>query len=154
MMFNKDGLVFLGQRKPKKGRDPQPSGLDWQMPQGGIDPGEAPKKAVLRELQEETNVTRAAILAESPFWYAYDLPMDVVRQSWRGRFRGQTQKWFALRFEGDEAEIDIAAPAGGHKPEFIAWRWERLEAVPGLIIGFKRAVYERVVQDFRHLAAP
>lgn len=153
VLFNAAGLVFIGQRKSKKSRDKRMPDLDWQMPQGGIDAGEAAEEAVLRELQEETNVTSASILAESPFWYAYDLPNDLVRQPWRGRFKGQTQKWFALRFEGDESEINIDAPAGGHRPEFVAWRWERIEAVPALIIAFKRPVYERVVADFRHLAA-
>ena len=84
-----------------------------------------------------------------------NLPRDLVGQSWGGRYRGQTQKWFALRFEGEDSEIDIARPGGGkHKPEFSAWRWERLDVLPDLVIDFKRDVYSRVVEAFRDLAAP
>ena len=123
------------------------------MPQGGIDPGEDPYAAALRELYEETNVRTVRLLAEAPDWYAYDLPALVAGRAWKGRYRGQTQKWFAFRFEGEDAEIDIARPAGGrHRPEFDEWRWERMERLPELIIPFKRAVYENVVGAFRHLA--
>jgi putative (di)nucleoside polyphosphate hydrolase len=122
------------------------------MPQGGIDAGEDPYEAALRELREETNISSTRFLAESPEWYSYDVPNDLLKKSWKGRFRGQRQKWFALRFEGDESEIDIGAPAGGHKPEFEAWRWETIGNLAKLIVPFKRPVYERLVETFGHLA--
>lgn len=147
MLINKDGLVFGGQRLD----NPVPA---WQMPQGGIDEGEEPLVSARRELFEETNVRSVSLLAEAPEWFAYDLPQDVAGQAWKGRFRGQTQKWFAFRFEGDDSEIDVANPGGGHKPEFEAWRWEPLAATPALIIPFKRGVYERVVEAFRPFAHP
>jgi putative (di)nucleoside polyphosphate hydrolase len=107
----------------------------------------------LRELYEETNIRTVKKLAEIPEWLSYDIPRDIVGQAWKGRYRGQTQKWYALRFTGDESEIDIAHPAGGHGPEFLDWRWERMEKLPGLIIPFKRPVYERVVKEFAKFAA-
>ncbi len=152
-LFDSAGRVFLGRRV--RARDLGPGGEDfaWQMPQGGIDAGEDPLPAALRELWEETGVRSAELIAEAPDWYAYDLPADIAGQSWKGRYRGQTQKWYALRFTGDDSEIDIGAPGGGgHKPEFDAWRWERLERVPDLIVPFKRPVYERVVDAFASLA--
>lgn len=153
MLINRNGLVFVGQRKAEAGPEHVDDTYSWQMPQGGIDPGEEPGAAALRELHEETNVTSVSLLGEAPGWFPYDLPDAVAGQAWKGRYRGQTQKWFAYRFEGDEAEIDIASPAGGVKPEFSAWRWERMERLPGLIIPFKRPVYERVVEIFRPFAA-
>src|SRR5579883_3086007 len=97
-------------------------------------------------------ISSASFLAESPEWYSYDLPGGLGKSSLRGKFRGQRQKWFALRFEGEESEIDIHRPAGGHKPEFDAWRWEALAQLPKLIIPFKRPVYEKVIEAFGHLA--
>ena len=129
-------------------------GHEWQMPQGGIDAGEDPATAARRELYEETNVRSAALIAEGPEWLAYDLP-DDARARFAGRYRGQTQKWFLFRFEGDEAEIDIHHPAQGqHKPEFAQWRWERFEALPDLVVPFKRAVYVQVAEWFAPLARP
>jgi putative (di)nucleoside polyphosphate hydrolase len=90
-------------------------------------------------------------LAEVPEWLPYDLPPEVAQQAWKGRYRGQTQKWYALRFTGDDSEINILEPAGGHKPEFIAWRWEPMRNLPDLVIPFKHAVYTRVVDAFKHL---
>ena len=153
MLIGRDGRVFVGRRKSEAGPEHVANGYAWQMPQGGIDPGEDPYAAALRELYEETNVRTVRLLAEAPDWYAYDLPALVAGRAWKGRYRGQTQKWFAFRFEGEDAEIDIARPAGGrHRPEFDEWRWERMERLPELIIPFKRAVYENVVGAFRHLA--
>jgi putative (di)nucleoside polyphosphate hydrolase len=149
MLLNPHGLVFVGRRLKEAGPEHVDKAHAWQMPQGGIDKGEDPYRAALRELAEETNVTSVSLVAEAPDWFAYDLPPDVARQAWKGRYRGQTQKWFALRFEGPESEIDIHAPAGGHKPEFAEWRWERLDRLADLIIPFKRPVYERVVDTFR-----
>ncbi|WP_245424121.1 RNA pyrophosphohydrolase [Methylovirgula sp. 4M-Z18] len=151
MVLNAKGLVFMGRRKNRRQVEHTAPNYEWQMPQGGIDPGEDPYEAALRELREETNISSVSLLAEAKDWYSYDLPDEIIRSAWKGRFRGQTQKWFALRFEGDESEIDIDAP-GGHKPEFDAWRWEKMARLPELIIPFKRAVYERVLADFRHLA--
>ncbi len=154
MLFNRDGLVFVGHRRGKSASQRLQVGYEWQMPQGGIDPGEDPYQAALRELQEETNVSSTAFLAESADWYSYDLPPGVLKKSWNGRFQGQRQKWFALRFQGEESEIDIETPAGGHRPEFDAWRWEEVGRLAELIVPFKRPVYEKVVEDFAHLALP
>lgn len=152
-LFNAEGLVFIGRRRSKRSNDQATAGYEWQMPQGGIDLGELPRAAALRELREETSVSSVSFLAEAPHWLTYDLPVDVTRKAWRGRYKGQTQKWFAFRFEGDEREINILKPDGGYKPEFDAWRWERIERLPELIIPFKRQVYEDVVSQFRPFAA-
>jgi putative (di)nucleoside polyphosphate hydrolase len=148
MLVNRDGLVFVGRRANKKLREHVAPGFEWQMPQGGIDEDEDPYKAALRELQEETNVTSVSLISEAPDWFAYDLPDDIAKEAWKGRYRGQRQKWFALRFEGPDSEIDTLHPAGGHRPEFDAWKWEPLANLPSLIIPFKRPVYERVVATF------
>ncbi|MFZ1962637.1 MAG: RNA pyrophosphohydrolase [Roseiarcus sp.] len=151
MLLNRDGAAFVGRRK-KSREGGLVVGHEWQMPQGGIDDGEAPFEAALRELYEETNVASTSLIAEAPQWLSYELPADASSR-WRGRYRGQTQKWFLLRFEGEDSEIDIERPAGGaHPPEFSAWRWERLEALPDLVVPFKRRVYEEVVALFAPLA--
>lgn len=153
MLIDRQGRVFVGRRRNKRLAEHVAPGYEWQMPQGGIDEGEEPYQAALRELREETNVSSISLLAEAPDWYAYDLPDPIARQSWKGRYTGQRQKWFALRFEGNDAEIDVDHPAGGHRPEFDAWRWERMERLPDLIIPFKRRVYEQVVAAFAPFAA-
>src|SRR5690606_32121996 len=117
-----------------------------------IDPGEEPWPAALRELYEETNIRSVEKLGEVDEWLAYDIPREIVGEAWGGRFRGQRMKWFALRFTGDESEIDIAHPAGGHEPEFIAWRWAPMYELPGLVVPFKRPTYERVVREFAKFA--
>ena len=152
-LFNRDGLVFVGRRKVGlKDGDLRHA---WQMPQGGIDEGEAVDEAARRELYEETNVRSVTPLAESEDWLSYDIPTPLAGLAWKGRYVGQTQKWLAFRFTGDESEIDVERPAGGaHKPEFGAWRWERLERVPKLIVPFKRAVYEKVAEEFAPFARP
>ena len=155
MLLNRDGRVFLGRRRTEAGPEHVGDGYAWQMPQGGIDPGEDPYAAALRELYEETNVRSVAPLGEAPDWYAYDLPAIVAGRAWRGRYRGQSQKWFAFRFTGLDDEIDISHPGGGrHKPEFDAWRWESMDRLTELIIPFKRPVYEKVVEAFAHLGRP
>ena len=154
MLLNAQGLVFVGRRKNKRQPEHVAPGHEWQMPQGGIDPGEDPYAAALRELREETNVHSVSLLGEAPDWYSYDLPTDVAKKSWRGGYRGQTQKWFALRFTGPESEIDIHDPGPGHKPEFDAWRWESVDRLVDMIIPFKRHVYEQVVKAFAPLAGP
>ncbi len=146
-LLNAQGKVFIGRRRKRLGGERAP-GFEWQMPQGGLDPGEAPLAAARRELREETNVASAAFVAEAPGWLNYDLPDEALGR-WRGRYRGQTQKWFLLRFEGPESEIDIHNPMdGAHPAEFDAWRWEDLHKLPGLVVPFKRAVYEAVVAAF------
>jgi putative (di)nucleoside polyphosphate hydrolase len=123
------------------------------MPQGGVDPGEDTWEAAKRELYEETSVRSVKLLGEVPDWLTYDIPRTVAGRAWKGRYRGQRQKWYALRFTGKDSEIDVAHPGGGgHKAEFVTWRWEPMRNLPGLIIPFKRPVYERVVQEFAALA--
>jgi len=150
MVLNGAGRAFIGRRR--NGPEHVDATHDWQMPQGGVDPGEDTYKAALRELHEETNIRSVEKLAEIEEWLAYDIPRDIAGQAWKGKYRGQTQKWYALRFTGDEREIDVAHPAGGRKPEFLEWRWEPMRNLPRLIIPFKRKVYERVVKEFADLA--
>jgi putative (di)nucleoside polyphosphate hydrolase len=148
-LFDARGRVLIGRRKAGAKGDEARSGYEWQMPQGGIDSGEQPLAAARRELFEETGVTSVALLGESRQWLKYDLPTSAQAGRWRGRYRGQTQKWFAFRFEGPESEIDIHHPGGGkHSAEFDAWRWELLAELPRLVVPFKRAVYEAVVEEF------
>ena len=149
------GLVFVGRRRKEAGPEHVEGSRAWQMPQGGIDPQEAPLAAALRELHEETNVSPASVvlLAEAPDWLSYDLPPAVMKQAWKGRYRGQTQKWFAFGFLGTEDEIDVLTPGGGaHPSEFDTWRWEPMAGLPDLIVPFKRPVYESVVAAFAGLA--
>ena len=145
-VINRDGLVFVGRRSSG------PEHIDdthvWQMPQGGIDDDEDPYKAALRELYEETNIRSVEKLGEIADWLRYDIPREIVGAAWHGKYRGQKQKWYALRFIGAESEIDIANPAGGHEPEFIAWRWVKMEELPALVVPFKQQTYERVVAEF------
>ncbi len=153
MLLNGAGLAFVGRRRPKGPHDLVNERFEWQMPQGGVDEGEAPVDAALRELYEETNVRSVEVLAEIEPWLSYDLPPESAKR-WKGKYIGQTQKWFALRFTGEDCEIDIARPAdGAHQPEFDEWRWERPSLLPELIVPFKRHVYERVVREFAYLSA-
>ena len=149
-VLNRDGRVFIGRRNDG------PEHVDmthvWQMPQGGLDPGEDPYACGLRELCEETNIRSVERLGEIEDWLKYDIPREIVGRAWQGKYRGQTQKWFALRFTGNDSEIDVAHPAGGHEPEFVAWRWEPMQNLPDLVVPFKRKTYERVVKEFGHLA--
>ncbi len=142
MLLNPAGQIFVAQRIDAPG-------AAWQMPQGGIDRGEAPRAAALRELEEETGTGKARVLAESRDWVRYDLPAELVPRVWRGRYRGQEQKWFAMLFEGTESDIDIATK----HPEFSAWRWADLDELSSLIVAFKRPLYEAVVEEFRDLVA-
>jgi putative (di)nucleoside polyphosphate hydrolase len=150
MVFNKKGRVFIGRRID--GPEHVDDAHAWQMPQGGVDPKEDPWPAALRELYEETNITSVEKLAESKEWYSYDIPREIAGKAWKGKYRGQTQKWYVLRFTGKESEIDVKNPAGGHKPEFVEWRWEKIEHLPELVVSFKRKVYEQVVDEFRGFA--
>jgi putative (di)nucleoside polyphosphate hydrolase len=151
MLLNRDGLVWVGRRADSKNLA-EGHGDWWQMPQGGIDEGEDPAKAVLRELAEETSIRSVRIIGESAGWHYYDLPPELIGKAWGGRYRGQKQKWFAMRFLGDDAEVDLAPP--GHAVEFEAWRWAPIDELERLIIPFKRDVYRTVIAEFRHLARP
>ena len=152
MLLNGMNEVFVGQRKG--GPETEGELYTWQMPQGGIDKGEEPLVCARRELYEETNIKSAKLLAEIPDWLSYDLPPGLSGKAWKGKYRGQTQKWFLMRFIGDEGEIDVAHPAGGHKPEFVAWKWVEIAALPDLIVPFKREVYEKIVLFAqKHVAA-
>jgi len=152
MVLNSAGLVFIGRRSEG------PEHIDethvWQMPQGGIDRGEDPRLAALRELYEETNIRSVKFLGEIGEWLSYDIPRDIVSRAWGGKYRGQTQKWYALRFTGDDSEINISSPGSSHDPEFVAWKWETMARLPDLVVPFKRPTYERVVQEFSKFARP
>jgi putative (di)nucleoside polyphosphate hydrolase len=154
-LISREGGVFVGRRRAEAGPEHVAGAHRWQMPQGGIDPGEEPEAAARRELYEETNVPAHALerLGEIPDWLTYDLPPAVAERAWRGRYRGQSQKWFAYGFTGADDLIDVARPGGGaHEPEFDAWRWARFEELPDLIVPFKRPVYEGVAAAFARLA--
>lgn len=144
MLLNREGRVFVGQRLD--------STLEaWQMPQGGIDPGEEALEAAFRELWEETGVARhhAELIAEAPEELQYDLPDDLIGKVWKGKWRGQRQRWFLLRFLGENHDIDIVTA----HPEFRAWRWAAPAELPELIVPFKRALYVRLLELFAaHLA--
>ena len=150
MLLNKQGLVFIGRRLD--GPEHVDATHAWQMPQGGVDLDEDPFPAALRELREETGISSVAHLATIDAWLTYDIPREVLGQAWKGRYRGQTQKWFALRFTGDDDEIDVVHPPDGHKAEFVEWRWEPIRNLPDLVVPFKRPVYERVVAEFAPFA--
>ena len=152
MVLNREGLVWAGRRIAETDTEMAGTDMLWQMPQGGIDEGEDPLPAARRELHEETGISSVSLLAEAPDWIHYDLPDHLVGIAFKGRYRGQKQRWFAFRFEGDESEIAINPPPGGHEPEFDAWAWKKMEDLPKLIVPFKRKVYEEVIAAFRHLA--
>lgn len=139
MLADRDGRVFVGQRI-----DTQAAA--WQMPQGGIDPGETPRQAALRELHEEIGVPERLVTveAETEGWITYDLPHEIVPRIWKGRYRGQAQKWFLLRFHGEDRDVNIAT----EHPEFSQWRWLEPGALVAGIVPFKRAVYARVLDEF------
>ncbi|MFT0891110.1 RNA pyrophosphohydrolase [Pseudochelatococcus sp. G4_1912] len=153
MLLNREGRVFVGNRRQEDNSEGvAPQGYTWQMPQGGIDDGEDALEAARRELFEETNVSSLKVLAQTPEWLTYDLPEDQIGIALKGKYRGQKQKWFAMRFMGDESEIDVLNPGGGEsKPEFSGWRWEDAKRLPELIVPFKRQVYEQVVATFEVL---
>ncbi|MDX2205077.1 MAG: RNA pyrophosphohydrolase [Hyphomicrobiaceae bacterium] len=148
MLINRAGLVWIGQRQPKWVKAPI-----WQMPQGGLLAKEDPRQGALRELREETGVRSVEIIAESPDWLTYELPPELIGIALKGRYRGQRQKWFAMRFTGPDSEINISS-VRGLKVEFDAWRWAYASEAMSLAIPYKRPLYGQVVEMFsEHLAA-
>jgi putative (di)nucleoside polyphosphate hydrolase len=154
-VFNRAGKVLIGRRMVDLSlEDRTEVAAPWQMPQGGIDKGEDAYPAALRELFEETSVKSVELLAEAPDWIYYDLPDEALGIALKGKYRGQRQRWFAFLFTGEDAEINVTAPGDGAMPaEFDAWRWEALDALPDLIVPFKRDAYRAVVAAFAHLPA-
>jgi putative (di)nucleoside polyphosphate hydrolase len=142
MLLDRRSLVFVGRRIDTAGEN-------WQMPQGGIDKGESPRQAARRELKEEAGTDKAEILAESTGWLTYDVPREIAGRLWRGRYRGQMQKWFAMRFTGEDRDIDLKT----HHPEFDAWKWIAPAELPRLIVPFKRQLYLDVLREFEGLLA-
>jgi putative (di)nucleoside polyphosphate hydrolase len=134
MLFNRHGKVFVGKRIEQTVEG-------WQMPQGGIDKGESPKQAALRELKEEVGTDKAEIIGEMEDWVTYDLPEHLIGVAFHGKYKGQKQKWFALRFTGEDRDIDLTS----HEPEFSAFRWVDLKTLPSLIVPFKRETYKAVI---------
>ncbi len=149
VLFNREGRVFVARRADLPNAEGAPGG--WQLPQGGIDADEDPKVAVFRELEEEIGTARARIMGEHPEWLSYDLPPELVGVALGGRYRGQKQRWFALRFEG--GDDDIRLDLDPH-PEFDAWRWAELTELPAMAVGFKRAIYEELARAFAGFAVP
>jgi putative (di)nucleoside polyphosphate hydrolase len=141
MLLNAQNEVFVAKRIDMRSEA-------WQMPQGGIDEGETPRQAALRELQEETGTNKANIIAESRDWFHYDLPEALVPIIWGGRYRGQQQKWFAMRFTGHDSDINIET----EHPEFSEWKWTPMHTLPNIIVPFKREIYTDIVAEFKHLA--
>ena len=143
MLVNKDGLVFTGQRIDSR------AGEAWQMPQGGIDEGEEPELAALRELEEETGISAdlVDVIAQSKEEYYYDLPPELLGKLWKGKWRGQRQYWFLMRFNGDDSDVNIAAA----DPEFSKWQWMPVRRLPELIVPFKKRLYEQVIEEFLEL---
>lgn len=146
MLVNRQGQVFAGQRLDAKD-SAYPNA--WQMPQGGIDPGEDAEKAAIRELEEETGITsrHVQIMARSAEEHFYDLPDELMGKIWKGKFRGQRQTWFLMRFTGEDSDIDI----GTRHPEFSAWQWVSAPALPDLIVPFKRKLYRAIINEFERL---
>jgi putative (di)nucleoside polyphosphate hydrolase len=145
MLVNKEKKVFVGKRTDSPKRQGTFSSYEaWQMPQGGIDEDESPQIALFREMKEEIGCNKGEIIAESKEWYTYDLPADLQARLWRGRFRAQTQKWFLVRFLGEDRDINIDTI----HPEFIDWKWVNFNELSDLIVPFKRDVYLSVMKEF------
>jgi putative (di)nucleoside polyphosphate hydrolase len=145
MLLNTGGRALVARRI-----DMMDALRPWQMPQGGIDEGETPRQAALRELKEEIGTDKAEIIGESRMWLKYDLPVELAGRVWGGRYRGQRQKWFAMRFSGNDMDIDLATD----HPEFDVWKWIRPERLPDIIVPFKRQLYIDILAEFReHCAA-
>ncbi len=151
VLLNSENLVWIGKRIQQKNDDEAKGvGMWWQMPQGGIDEGEDIQAAAFRELTEETGVTSAELIGEISEWYFYDLPDHLIGVSWKGRYRGQKQKWVVFRFTGDDREVDISGI--GHKAEFEDWQWAPITEVVERIVPFKRPVYEKLAKEMANFA--
>jgi putative (di)nucleoside polyphosphate hydrolase len=137
MMLNAENRVFVAKRIDTLAEA-------WQMPQGGMDDGETPEQSAMRELYEETGTDKAVIIAESRDWYYYDLPAELIGKIWKGKYRGQKQKWFVMRFLGADSDINIHTP----HPEFSEWRWVDMQSLPDVIVPFKRTLYQALVDEF------
>lgn len=149
VMFSRTGLVLVARRADMPNAEGPAGG--WQLPQGGIDEGEDPGTALLRELEEEIGTSKAEVIGEHPDWLTYDLPPNLLGIAWRGRYRGQRQRWFALRFTGEDSDIRLDLDP---HPEFDAWRWVKLADLPSLAVPFKRAIYEVLATSFARFARP
>ncbi len=149
MLLNSSNKVWIGRRAMKRSVQQDEPG-SWQMPQGGIDKGEDPLPAALRELEEETGISDVEVIGQTEDWLTYDLPDHLVGKALKGKYCGQKQKWFAMRYLGDDSAIDLSK---AEDDEFDDWRWEDAAQLPGLIVEFKRPVYEQVVEHFAHLTA-
>jgi putative (di)nucleoside polyphosphate hydrolase len=147
VLFNRDGRVFVARRADLPNAEGSPGG--WQLPQGGIDADEDPRQAVLRELEEEIGTAHAEIIGEHPEWLTYDLPRELVGVALGGRYRGQRQRWFALRFAGEDSDIRLDLDP---HPEFDAWRWADLSELPALAVDFKRPIYVVLAKSFARFA--
>ena len=149
VLFNRVGRIFVARRADLPNAEGAPGG--WQLPQGGIDADEDPRVAIFRELEEEIGTARARIIGEHPEWLTYELPPELLGVALGGRYRGQRQRWFALRFEGSDAEIRLDLDP---HPEFDAWRWAELAELPGMAVGFKQAIYDELARSFARFAVP
>ena len=140
IVLNKDNKVFVGKRKDNP--------IDkWQMPQGGVDKGEELVDAMRRELKEETSIKNIEIIKEIDGWLDYELPKNLLGKIWKGRYRGQKQKWFIVKFLGEESEINITTK----RPEFIEWKWVERNQLPNIIVDFKKNVYEKLVVELKNI---
>ncbi len=152
MIVNRDGLVWMGRRADAPD-DAEGPGDWWQMPQGGIDDGEDPAVAALRELHEETGILSATVLGRTEGWLLYDLPLELQGRAWGGRYKGQKQVWYAVRFTGNDAEINIDPPPhSDHDKEFETWQWTPVDQVVDHVVSFKRGVYAQVVAQLGKFA--
>ena len=151
MVLNHENKVWVGHRIAETANHGAGAARLWQMPQGGIDKGEEAEQAARRELYEETGMQSIELLAEAPDWINYDLPEHLIGIAFKGKYRGQSQRWFAYRFTGNESEIQINPPPGDEKAEFDQWDWVDMNVLPDLIVPFKRELYLEVVEAFKHL---
>lgn len=141
MLLNKYNKVFVAKRIDTAVEA-------WQMPQGGIDQGEDPKQAAIRELEEETGVSSATIIAEYEEWLTYDLPSELYGKVWKGKYGGQTMKWYVMRFNGEDRDINIET----EHPEFSEWKWAEINDLPNIIVSFKKELYQKLVDKFSYFA--